>query len=84
MMKATVERVVQTHCPESLVQEEWDLAAVATYINGQLLSENGISEKELKGKEQEELIELITEKSSLHTMRKKQKSLQNKCASLKK
>ncbi|WP_406682589.1 preprotein translocase subunit SecA [Shouchella clausii] len=62
MMKATVERVVQTHCPESLVQEEWDLAAVATYINGQLLSENGISEKELKGKEQEELIELITEK----------------------
>lgn len=62
MMKASVEHVVKTHTPDSLVQEEWDLNAIVTYMNGQLLSEDALSEKEIKGKEQDEIIELINER----------------------
>ncbi|GAF14025.1 export cytoplasm protein SecA ATPase RNA helicase [Bacillus sp. JCM 19046] len=62
MMKGTVEHVIKTHTPDSLVQEEWDLNAIVTYMNGQLLSEGAITEKEIKGKDQEEIIELIVGK----------------------
>ncbi len=62
MLKATITHVVQTHTPDSLVQEEWDLTAIVTYINGQLLSEGALTEKEITGLEQEEVIELVTER----------------------
>ncbi|MBM7840448.1 preprotein translocase subunit SecA [Alkalihalobacillus xiaoxiensis] len=62
MMKGTVEHVIKTHTPDSLVQEEWDLNAIVTYMNGQLLSEGAITENEIKGKDQEEIIELIVGK----------------------
>lgn len=62
MMKATVEHVIKTHTPSSLVQEEWDLNAILTYMNGQLLSDSELTEKEIKGKEQEEIIELVVDK----------------------
>ncbi|SDB88060.1 protein translocase subunit secA [Shouchella lonarensis] len=61
MQKAVVERVVTTHTPEAELEEEWDLAAIVSYMNGQLLSENAMTEQQLKGKDQEEMIAFVYE-----------------------
>ena len=49
MMKSVVETNVKLHTPDSEVPEDWDLQAIANYINNQLLSEDDLTEKELKG-----------------------------------
>ncbi|KMK77445.1 preprotein translocase subunit SecA [Alkalihalobacillus pseudalcaliphilus] len=62
MMKSVVETNVKLHTPDSEVPEDWDLQAIANYINNQLLSEDDLTEKELKGLDPEEIIELINDK----------------------
>ncbi|WP_034747934.1 preprotein translocase subunit SecA [Halalkalibacter wakoensis] len=62
MIKSVIERTVQLHTPESEVPEDWDLAAIVNYLKANLLNEDDLTEKELKGKEPEEMIELIVEK----------------------
>ncbi|WP_240374398.1 preprotein translocase subunit SecA [Bacillus piscicola] len=62
MIKSVVERAVAVHTPESTVPEEWDLTALENYLKGTVLSEETISEKDLLGKDPEEMTELILEK----------------------
>lgn len=62
MMKSVVERVVTLHTPEAEVQEDWDLTAIVTYMNTQLLSEDELTEQELKGKDTPEIIEIVQAK----------------------
>ncbi|WP_059103358.1 preprotein translocase subunit SecA [Shouchella shacheensis] len=62
MMKSTVERTVQLHTPEAEVQEDWDLAAIVSYMNSQLLGDDELAEQEIKGKEQDEIIEILNDK----------------------
>ncbi|MDT8858759.1 preprotein translocase subunit SecA [Alkalihalobacillus sp. MEB130] len=62
MIKSVIERTVGLHTPESEVPEDWDLAAIVNYMKANLLNEDDITEKDLKGKEPEEMIELLVEK----------------------
>ncbi len=59
MIKAAVERNVLAHTPEEQVQEDWDIKAIVDYLKGTVLNEGVITEKDLKGKDPEEMIELI-------------------------
>ncbi|GAE31564.1 preprotein translocase subunit SecA [Halalkalibacter hemicellulosilyticus] len=62
MIKSVIERTVGLHTPETEVPEDWDLTAIVNYIKGNLLVEEDLTEAELKGKDPEEMIELIIEK----------------------
>ncbi|MCK0472972.1 preprotein translocase subunit SecA [Halalkalibacter sp. APA_J-10(15)] len=62
MIKSVIERTVGLHTPETEVPEDWDLTAIVNYIKGNLLVEEDLNEAELKGKDPEEMIELIIEK----------------------
>lgn len=62
MIKSVIDRTVRLHTPESEVPEDWDLGAIVNYINAQLLNEDGLTEKELRGQDPEEMIELITDR----------------------
>lgn len=59
MLESHVQHVVEAHCPDDLVPEEWDLGALIAHLNGTILQEGEIQEKELKGKEKEEILEFL-------------------------
>jgi preprotein translocase subunit SecA len=58
MIQSTVEKIVGIHT-SSDVPEEWELKAIVEFVNGNLLNEGDLSEQQLKGKEPEEMTELI-------------------------
>lgn len=62
MVRATVSRIVETHCTADLVPEEWDLQAIVDYCNNTVFSGEQLTEKELKGKEKEEILEYLHER----------------------
>lgn len=62
MIMNYVERLVHLHCPEELVQEEWDLKAIIEQANRTFLKEGTITEKDIWGKEPEEIIELFRQR----------------------
>jgi preprotein translocase subunit SecA len=62
MIKSAVERNVHTLTPEDQVPEDWDLKSIADYMRGTVLNEGVVTEKDLFGKDPEEMIELIMEK----------------------
>ncbi|KIL40663.1 preprotein translocase subunit SecA [Gordoniibacillus kamchatkensis] len=59
MIMPVVERIVNAHCPEDQVPEEWDLQAIADYGNNTFLHRPVLTKDELWGKEREEIIEYI-------------------------
>ncbi|MDR6553570.1 preprotein translocase subunit SecA [Paenibacillus qinlingensis] len=60
MISAVIERIVKAHCPEETIPEEWELQEVANFVNNNLLHDDAqITEQDLWGKEQEEVIEQI-------------------------
>ncbi|MFC3886551.1 preprotein translocase subunit SecA [Bacillus songklensis] len=59
MMESTIQRVVEVNTPREELEEEWNLKAIVDYVNGQLLEEGELEESELRGKEPEEMTELI-------------------------
>ncbi|WP_246942724.1 preprotein translocase subunit SecA [Bacillus pinisoli] len=62
MIKSTIDRTVEAHCPGNEEQEEWNLKAIVDFTEANLLSEGDLSESELLGKVAEEISELIYEK----------------------
>jgi len=52
---------VELHCPKELVPEEWDLQALADAANKTFLRDETITVQMLKGKEAEEISELLRE-----------------------
>jgi preprotein translocase subunit SecA len=62
MIKAVIERSVSLHTPDSEVPEEWDLRAIVDHANGTFFYDGTITEKDLRGKEPEEMIELFNTK----------------------
>jgi len=63
MLLPVVERIVHAHCPKELVPEEWDLQAIADYMNATFVQEGQLfTVDELKGKEAEEIEELLKER----------------------
>jgi preprotein translocase subunit SecA len=59
MIDPVIERIVNAHCPEDQVPEEWDLAAIAEYANATFLQDDQLKADDLWGKEREEIIEYI-------------------------
>lgn len=62
MIFGLVEHIVELHCPEEQVPEEWDLQAIIDYANGTFLREGQMDVKDIKGREREEIIEVFREK----------------------
>ncbi|MCA1031453.1 preprotein translocase subunit SecA [Bacillus timonensis] len=61
MIVSSIERNVGVHTADEL-PEEWNLKAIIDYLNANLLFEGDVTESDLKGKEPEEMVELITTK----------------------
>ncbi len=61
MIMNLAERLVAIHCPEELVQEEWDLEAIINQANATFLHEGTLTSKDIWGKEPEEIIEVFSE-----------------------
>lgn len=59
MIMAVVNRMVDIHCPQDLVPEEWDLKALIQSANRTFLKENTLTEKDIWGKEPEEIVEIF-------------------------
>ncbi|OPH54539.1 preprotein translocase subunit SecA [Paenibacillus ferrarius] len=60
MITSVIERVVKAHCPEEQIPEEWEVQEVANFVNNNLLHDDAqITDQDLWGKEQEEIIEFI-------------------------
>jgi len=62
MIRSSVTRVVERHCPEDAVPEDWDLAGIVSHVHTHLLPEDRLRKEELEGKERDEIIELIMQK----------------------
>ncbi|QPA30681.1 preprotein translocase subunit SecA [Thermaerobacillus caldiproteolyticus] len=62
MIQSVIERVVNAHTPREELPEEWDLKGIIDYANANLLPEGDVTINDLRGKEPEEMIELIWEK----------------------
>jgi len=59
MIGRVAERIVNMYTPESEVPEDWDISAIVQALNGSFLYEGTVKEEDLKGKEPQEMIELI-------------------------
>ncbi|MBO8173163.1 MAG: accessory Sec system translocase SecA2 [Bacillaceae bacterium] len=59
MIMSVVERLVEIHCPKEQVPEEWDLKAIIDHANGTFLHEGELTEKDIWGKEPEEIIDVF-------------------------
>ncbi|GGM35342.1 protein translocase subunit SecA [Paraliobacillus quinghaiensis] len=61
MIKTVVEQTVHTHTHDD-EPEKWNTQALIEYVHANLLEDNYIVESDLKGKEPDEMIDLIMEK----------------------
>ncbi|WP_079478184.1 preprotein translocase subunit SecA [Halobacillus salinus] len=61
MIERTVQTTVEAHTAEE-EDENWDLKAIVDYVRANLLQEGDVTEADLKGKDPEEMQELILEK----------------------
>jgi len=61
MILSTIERVIATHTQDD-DEDNWDLQSIVDYAHGDLLNQEDISVNDLKGKDAEEIIEIIMEK----------------------
>ena len=59
MIDGVIERLVETHCSNDQVPEDWDLQAIVDHGNGTFLYEGQVTAEQLWGKEQEEMVELL-------------------------
>src|SRR4051794_30513862 len=59
MIQNTIQRNVDVHAPRHEDEEEWDLQAIVEFVQATLLHEGDITLDALKGKEPEEIVEVI-------------------------
>ncbi|WCK54173.1 preprotein translocase subunit SecA [Aneurinibacillus sp. Ricciae_BoGa-3] len=70
MIMSHAERLVDAHCPDEVVQEEWDLDALMDHFNGTFLYEGQLDKKDIWGKDKEEIVSIIRELvENLYTQR---------------
>lgn len=62
MVRSTVTRSVESHCPDSDVPEDWDLDAVVAFAHSHYLPEDRITREDLWGKEKDEMIAFLLAK----------------------
>ncbi|HLQ70540.1 MAG TPA: preprotein translocase subunit SecA [Bacillota bacterium] len=61
MIVSTLNRVVATHTQDDL-EEEWDLKSIEEYVHGNLLNPEDVSVNDFKGKDPEEITDLVMAK----------------------
>lgn len=62
MIKPCIDRIVEAHCNEEDIPENWDYEEVIQYVERHLLEEGSITKDDLWGKEQEEIKDFIFDK----------------------
>lgn len=73
MIQSSIRRVVDMHTQDD-DESNWDLKTIIEYAHGNLLSAEDISIDEIRGKDTEEIIDLIMQKTSKKNMMKKKKN----------
>ncbi|WP_411333938.1 preprotein translocase subunit SecA [Metabacillus indicus] len=63
MVSSTVERVVAMYTPREELPEDWNLEGLIDYLNANLLEEGTFTVNDFKGKESEEISELVLDKT---------------------
>lgn len=61
MINSVIERIVQAYCPKEQIPEEWDLEGLLETCLSTFLFEDAITVSNLKGKEAEEIEEMLKE-----------------------
>ncbi|MDX6151741.1 preprotein translocase subunit SecA [Marinococcus sp. PL1-022] len=61
MLESTVKNIVAAYTPVEQVPEDWDLEGMLHYLNTTVLNEGDLTEQDVKGLEQEEVIEKVWE-----------------------
>ncbi|MDL4839245.1 preprotein translocase subunit SecA [Aquibacillus rhizosphaerae] len=64
MLQTTVEQIVKTHTMDD-DEDKWEIQSILDYLYANLLEQDDISGNDLKGKEQNEIIDVIMEKIKL-------------------
>ncbi|MBB6732224.1 preprotein translocase subunit SecA [Cohnella zeiphila] len=62
MIRSSVERAVENHCPTDQVPEDWDLESLVKYAHTNFLPEDRVTKDDLWGKEPDELVEWFMER----------------------
>ncbi|MGP7818511.1 preprotein translocase subunit SecA [Niallia sp. 01092] len=62
MIKSSLERNVLAHTPDHEDQEVWNLQAIIDYANGNLLHEGELQLSEIRGKDGDEIVDMIFDK----------------------
>lgn len=62
MLKSVIERIVRMHTSEE-IPEDWDLQAIADYMNANFFHPGFITEQDIYGKDPEEIVDFLYEKA---------------------
>lgn len=62
MIKSVIERIVRLHTSDEIT-EDWDLQAIADYMNANFFHPGFIAEDDIYGKDPEEIVEFLYEKA---------------------
>lgn len=62
MIMSTIERQVEAHMPKDALPEEWNYESIVHFVEGNLLDEGELTIADIKGKEPEEVVEVIFER----------------------
>jgi preprotein translocase subunit SecA len=66
MIRSTITRTIETHCPDSEVPEDWDYDGIISYAHTHFLPEGRLDKDDLWGKEKDEMVELLVERVTQH------------------
>ncbi|CAJ1317884.1 preprotein translocase subunit SecA [Paenibacillus sp. PK4536] len=69
MIKPCIERIVEVHCNDD-IPENWELQAIADYVNNNFLQEGTITEQELHEQEKEEMVNYLFERVELRYLQR--------------
>jgi preprotein translocase subunit SecA len=62
MILSVIQRAVESYTPKEDLPEDWNLKGIIDYVDANLLNEGDVTVDDIKGKEPEEIVELIFEK----------------------
>lgn len=63
MLVSTIERVVDSYMPRDEDEDAWNLEGIVDYMNANILQEGELEINDLRGKEPEEIAQMIKEKA---------------------
>jgi preprotein translocase subunit SecA len=61
MIRPVVERIVEAHCTDEDIPEEWNLDAIVDYAHATFLKEGSIRREDLEGRDKQGIVEFLME-----------------------